>query len=208
MRLRYHATDHGNFIFFIFANKVTTNMIPKAQYINLKVIVGAERRVLQSWNEISKVWTGWEVGDIDLKAKINDLINGEFAQYHMYEFYMESDLMEKFNLKYDNVNNGLKGCISRMVVRKKINFSKSINFRGEAHHTHRILKKRSTAEAEKYKKRKKIIRKDFKLGETWYVGDGIKSDNSNPDRYSEERVEYYKKILEEMEKQIINNKEK
>ena len=116
-----------------------------------------------------------------MAAKINDVINGEFEQYHGYEFYMESDLMEKFNLKYDNVNDGLKGYIARMVVRRKINLAKSINCRGEAHHTHRILKKRSTAETEKYGKRKKKIRKEFKLADTWYAGDGIKSDNNNSD---------------------------
>merc|ERR1740124_816908 len=121
---------------------------------------------------------------------------------------MESDMMEKFNLKYDNVNDGLKVCIARMIVRKKINLAKLMSCRGEAHHMHRILKKGSTAETEKYGKREKKIRKEFELGKTWYAGDGIKYDNNNSDWYLEEPVEYYKKRLEEMEKQIMDNKEK
>ena len=49
--------------------------------------------------------------------------------------------MDQFSLKYNNANDGLKGCITRMVVRKRINLAKLINFRGEAHHKNMILKK-------------------------------------------------------------------
>ena len=69
-------------------------MMLKTQYLDLKVMVGTERRIVQSWNEISKVWKDWEVGDNTLVAKINNVINGEFKQWHGYEFYMESDQME------------------------------------------------------------------------------------------------------------------
>ena len=53
-------------------------------------------------------------------TKINNVIYGDVEQYHGHEFYMESDLMDQFNLRYNNVNYGLKGFIVRMVVRKRI----------------------------------------------------------------------------------------
>ena len=94
-----------------------------------------------------------------LVAKINDIVNGNFEECHGYEHYLETELMEKFQLKYNNTNDGLKGCIVWMVVRKQINLAKSIKCRGEANHTHKILKKRTNEEIKKFGRRKVKVEK-------------------------------------------------
>ena len=61
-------------------------------------LVGKEERIFQNWNDINQVWKEWEVEDMALAAKINDIINGGFEECHGYEYYLETKLMEKFQL--------------------------------------------------------------------------------------------------------------
>ena len=71
-------------------------MIMKAQELNVKIMVGKEERLVQNWNEISQVRKEWEVGDMALVAKINDIVNGNFEECHGYEHYLETELMDNF----------------------------------------------------------------------------------------------------------------
>ena len=99
------------------------------------------------------------MGDMALAAKINDIINGDYKEYHGYDYYLETELMEKCQFKYDNANDGLKGFIAQIVVRKRINLEKSINYRRDANNNQRILKQRTNEETEKFGRRKVKVEK-------------------------------------------------
>ena len=67
-------------------------------------------------------------------------------------------------MKYNNVNDDLKGCITLIAVRDRINLEKSISCRGEAHHTHQILKKRLAVEMDKYGKGEGALERTLNWG--------------------------------------------
>ena len=76
-----------------------------------------------------------------------------------------------------------------MVARKKINLEKSNKLQGRCSwHPSNI---------------KEV---EFELGETWYAGDRIISDNNSSDRFLEEYMKYDDRRLEEMESQELTNK--
>ena len=69
-----------------------------------------------------------------MACTINSIINGNFEESHGYEYYMENNVMEHFNLLYEASDNIVKGSIARMMVKKKVNLAKSVNIRSEMTH--------------------------------------------------------------------------
>ena len=111
------------------------------------------------------------------------MINGQFEDCQGYEYYIKSQLMENFKLKYDTDDSGEKGNIARIAVRKRVNLAKLIKYREEIKYEPSITKKQTQEETAEEGKWKVKVEKGFKMGTTkWYRGDGSVCSNEKSHR--------------------------
>ena len=186
-------------------SNLKTKMIIKAQQVKLTISVGGEERLIQTFNEIGLKWK--DDSSVETATKINSIINGHFEEWHGYEYYMENEIMNQFNLKYCSNDDTTKGSIARMVVKKRVNLSKAINRRSETTHGQTIVKKRSVKETEIHGKRRKKIVKGFKTGDRWYDGAGSIATNVKGNTTADQ-LEFYKLKMQEIKLQYDKEKEK
>ena len=186
-------------------NKLKTRMIMKAQQVELTISVGGEERLIQTFNEIGLKWK--DDSSVETATKINSIINGHFEEWHGYEYYMENEIMNQFNLKYCSNDDMTKGSIARMVVKKRVNLSKAVNRRSETTHKQTIVKKRSVKETENHGKRRRKICNGFKTGDRWYDGAGSIATNVMGNTTADQ-LEFYKLKIEEIKLQYDQEKEK
>lgn len=193
-----------NIMSFIESN-LKTKMIMKAQQVQLMISVGGDKRVIQTFNEIGQKWK--DDSSVETATKINSIINGHFEECHGYEYYIENEIMDQFNLKYCANDDTTKGSIARMVVKKRVNLSKAINRRSETTHGQTIVKKRSVKETKIHGKRRTKIVKGFKTGDRWYDGTGSVATNVKGNTTADQ-LEFYKLKMEEIKLQYDKEKQK
>jgi len=113
-------------------------MILRSQEVGLKVKDQDEEKLVSSWNEIGEAWRNDD--SIDTAKKLYEIIHATFDDKSGYEIYMESSIMDRLQLKY-NEEEGYKnkGCIARMIITQKSELNKLINKRSEASHQKKFL---------------------------------------------------------------------
>ena len=156
-------------------------MLVEAQRLQLMLMRGDTEHLVTSFKEIGKVWKITPMHE-DTAPKINQIINGQFKKNKGYEFYIETEVMNRLSLAYDK-NIILTGthCIAMMVTRRKCDLVKSMMARGNTTHGIKIRKIRTKSEVKQEGERKPKEKQAYQLlgrdGNSWFTKEG--------DEYSE-----------------------
>jgi len=71
----------------------------------------------------------------DQEVKVNAVMHYTFHIEQGYEYYLESSIMKKLRLKYENnITSNIEGCIPKMIVDRKCVLTKMVNKRAERSH--------------------------------------------------------------------------
>ena len=78
----------------------------------------------------------WKCNSLQEQAvKVYEVMHGTFDNQAGYEYYMETSIMKKLMIKYEDlVTSSIKGCVARMIVNWKCVLTKLINKRAEKSH--------------------------------------------------------------------------
>lgn len=118
-------------------------MILRSQEIGLKVQTEDGLRSVETWNDIGEAWKNDD--SVHTAKKLFEIVHGTFDDNSGYEIYMENQIMNRLELKYDE-DEGFrkKGCIARMIITRKSELNKLINKRSESTHQKKISSKRTS----------------------------------------------------------------
>ena len=109
-------------------------MLLKAQETGLEYEeITAEKSRVQNF---SKIGLAWKCDSLHEQAvKVYEVMHGTFDDQAGYEYYMETSIMKKLMIKYEDlVTILIKGCVARMIVNRKCVLTKLINKRAENLH--------------------------------------------------------------------------
>ena len=151
------------------ANELQLMIIIHAQEIDLHLNVRGKPKKIQKFSEIGQSWA--DDGSVKNASKINRVMNTQFEESHAYECYMETVVMKRIGLQYDCSNPKKKGCIARMITRKRSDMFKVVNKRSEISHQKKISTNRLSVEGneEEAKKNIGVGGKPFQIVEEgWY----------------------------------------
>ena len=130
-------------------------------------------------------------------------MNPQFEESHAYESYIETVVMKRIGLQYDCSNPKKKGCIARMIPRKRSDMFKVVNKRSEISHQKKISTNRLSVEGneEEAKKNIGVGGKPFQIvGEGWYKPDGTVYDNEEASSQSQDT--YYQRTIQKLQSEI------
>ena len=183
------------------ANELQLMIIIHAQEIDLHMTVRGKPRKVQKFSEVGQCWA--DDGSIQNASKINRVMNTQFEESHAYECYMETVVMKKIGLQYDCSNPKKKGCIARMITRKRSDMFKVVNKRSENSHQKKISTNRISAEGNEEEQKKNIgdQGKPFQIvGEGWYTPDGSVYDNEEASSQSQDP--YYQRTIMKLQSEL------
>ena len=115
-------------------------MILRSQEIGLKVKKKEGVQEVKSWGDIGEAWKNDD--SVDTAKKLYEIVHATFDDNSGFEIYMESKIMDRLELKYEEDSLTKKGCIARMVITRKSELNKLINKRTECTHQKKISSKR------------------------------------------------------------------
>jgi len=95
---------------------------------------------VKSWSDIGEAWKNDD--SVDTAKKLYEIVHATFDDNSGFEMYMESKIMNRLELKYNDDSLRNKGCIARMVMTRKSELNKLINKRTECTHQKKISSKR------------------------------------------------------------------
>ena len=114
-------------------------MVRKAQQVGLTVQRNDTQKLCSSLKEIGECFK--KDASIDCATKINYVVNEGFEIRTGYDVYAENRVMGKLNLKYSDDEKPAKGCVARLIVKRRCNIAKLINKRCKWTHQNKITKK-------------------------------------------------------------------
>jgi len=115
-------------------------MILRSQEIGLKIKCEEGVKDVKSWSDIGEAWKNDD--SVDTAKKLYEIVHATFDDNSGFEMYMESKIMNRLELKYNDDSLRNKGCIARMVMTRKSELNKLINKRTECTHQKKISSKR------------------------------------------------------------------
>ena len=115
-------------------------MILRSQEIGLKIKVQDGEKDVKSWSDIGEAWKNDD--SLDTAKKLYEIVHATFEDNSGFEIYMESKIMDRLELRYNDASPRNKGCIARMVMTRKSELNKLINKRTESTHQKKISSKR------------------------------------------------------------------
>ena len=183
------------------ANELQLMIIIHAQEIDLHLNVRGKPRKIQKFSETGQSWA--DDGSVKNASKINRVMNTQFEESHAYECYMETVVMKRIGLQYDCSNPKKKGCIARMITRKRSDMFKVVNKRSEISHQKKISTNRLSVEGneEEAKKNIGVGGKTFQIvGEGWYKPDGTVYDNDETSSQSQDP--YYQRTIQKLKSEL------
>ena len=119
---------------------VKLRMIRRAQQVGLCI----DKKIVSSIKEIGQAFQNDD--SIECATKINTILNADFRIRSGYERTIESVIMKRLNIQYTDHDSTAKGCVARMVVKRKCNIAKVINKRCNSSHQGKVSIKRSKEE--------------------------------------------------------------
>ena len=140
-------------------------MVRRAQQVGLSL----NSNLVTSIKEIGQAFSNDD--SIECATKINTILNEDFRIRSGYERTIESIIMKKLNIVYTDQESTAKGCVARMVVKRKCNIAKVINKRVDRTHQGKVHIKRTQDEVAA------LLLKDseqaFAVGTSgWFTSDG------------------------------------
>ena len=114
-------------------------MILRWQEIGLKIKCAEGLKDVKSWCDIGEAWKNDD--SVDTAKKLYEIIHVTFDNNSGFEIYMESKIMDRLELKYNEDSLRTKGCIARMIMTRKSELNKLINKQTECTHQKKISSK-------------------------------------------------------------------
>ena len=119
-----------------------TMMILKAQETGLEYedVKTVQKSQVQNFGDIGLSWKC--DSSHEQAVKVYEVMHGTFDDQAGYEYYMETSIMKKIKIKYEDLTtSSIKGCIARMIVNRKCVLTKLINKRAEKSHQKQLSQK-------------------------------------------------------------------
>ena len=135
---------------------------------------------------------------LDCATKINYVVNEGFEIRTGYDVHADNRVMSKLNLKYSDDEKPGKGCVARIIIKRRCNISKLINKRCERTHMRKITKKRNSDEVKE--NGDKDESQSFKFGSQWYTTNGEEYKPSG--KIVAYKKSYYLDIITDLKSQL------
>ena len=76
------------------------------------------KRLVTSYKDIGRSFK--DDGSVENVRRINSIVIGQFTNDTTYQADIEKEVMQTLNLSYPEVDQTIKGCISRLVTKRKV----------------------------------------------------------------------------------------
>ena len=93
-------------------------MIRQAQKERLCISYEGTKRLVTSYKDIGRSFK--DDGSVENVRRISSIVTGQFANDTRYQADIEKEVMRELNLSYPEVDQTKKGCISRLVTKRKV----------------------------------------------------------------------------------------
>lgn len=162
---------------------------------------------VEKFTEIGKSWK--LDGSVENAKKINRIVSGIFESSRGYEYYIETEIMNKLKLAYKKDMHG-RGCIACMVSRRRADLAKNVMKRSALTHDSKVVKKRTSEQtAEEGLRENKRAKHAFMIKKNqdsvWYNEDGSEYDGKKcAVQVTSSELELRKKI-EDLQNQLAES---
>ena len=145
-------------------------IILKAQKISL-TIQDKKTGELHKVQGFQDIGSAWKLNTDPITAtKINTIINSIFTENSRYKYYLETQIMKNFKLKYAG-DLDINRSIACMIIMRKCQLGKVINKRSEKTYQKKIVKIRMKNNDDQIKCSERMKTNLFRINTTWFNDD-------------------------------------